>query len=84
MTVSPATLTVTKGQSATLTANVVTTGFAKKAVVWTLSGESSANTVIDPTGKITIGADETATTITATATSVYDNTKTSSATITVG
>jgi hypothetical protein len=84
VTVSPATLTVTKGQSATLTANVVTTGFAKKAVVWTLSGELSDNTVIDPTGKITIGVDETATTITATATSVYDNTKSSSATITVG
>lgn len=84
VTVTPATATVLKGQSLHLTANVVTTNFAPKSVVWTITGNTSQDTHIDIYGNLFVAEDETGTTITVTATSTFDNTKTGTSTITVG
>lgn len=84
VTVSPATATVSLGQSLDLSAVVVTTGFANKAVAWSVDADALKDGVkIDSTGHLTIPADATVETITVTATSIYDNTVTGTATITV-
>ena len=82
--VSPSTATVTKGQDLQLTATVVTTGFANKAVYWTVDSDSYTDGVrISDSGKLYIPSDATVETVTVTATSIYDNTKTATATVTV-
>jgi hypothetical protein len=84
VTVSPSTATVTKGQSLQLSATVVTTGFANKAVYWTVDTASYADGVrISDRGELMIPSDATVTEVTVTATSIFDNTKTGTATITV-
>ena len=84
VTVSPSTATVTKGQSLQLSATVVTTGFANKAVYWTVDADAYADGVrIADDGELIIPADATVESVTVTATSIYDNTKTGTATITV-
>ena len=84
VSVSPSTATVTKGQSLQLSATVVTTGFANKAVYWTVDADSYADGVrIADDGELIIPADATVKSVTVTATSIYDNTKTGTATITV-
>lgn len=84
VSVSPSTATVTKGQSLQLSATVVTTGFANKAVYWTVDADSYADGVrIADDGELFIPADATVESVTVTATSIYDNTKTGTATITV-
>lgn len=84
VSVSPSTATVTKGQSLQLSATVVTTGFANKAVYWTVDADSYADGVrIADDGELFIPADATVENVTVTATSIYDNTKTGTATITV-
>ena len=50
-----------------------------KTVSWTVSGSNSAATSISSTGLLSVGADESANTITVTATSVADPTKSASA-----
>lgn len=82
VSVSPATATISAGLSVDLTATVVTTGFVNKAVVWSLS--EGAEATIDNKGHLVINSDATpASEITVTATSVYDNSVTGTATITV-
>lgn len=81
--ITPATATVAVGQSAVFTANVTTTGFASKAVKWAITGQEKDTTTIDNSGVLHIGADETAVSITVTATSAFDNTKSDTATVTV-
>jgi len=84
VTVSPSTATVTKGQNLELSATVVTTGFANKAVYWSVDSDSYSDGIrISDAGKLIIPSDATATSVTVTATSIYDNTKTGTATITV-
>ena len=84
VSVSPSTATVTKGQSLQLSATVVTTGFANKAVYWTVDADSYADGVrIADDGELIIPADATVESVTVTATSIYDNTKKGTATITV-
>ena len=83
VTVSPATATVVKGQTIKLSANVVTTSFAPKSVVWSLTGDTSADTHIDIYGNLYVAEDETGTSLTVTATSTFDSNKTETATITV-
>lgn len=83
VTISPATASANKGQHVNLSAAVVTTNFAPMAVNWTLSGNTSAETQIDNSGNLVISGEESATTLTVKATSVYDTTKSGSATITV-
>ena len=85
VTVNPATATVTKGQSLQLNATVETTGFANKAVQWSVDSTSQVQKVtISDTGKLFVPVGITGVeNITVTATSIYDNTKTGTATITV-
>lgn len=80
VTVSPATATVNKGAMLQLNAAVVTEGFAPKSVVWSINSELST---ITQNGLLSVSPDETASTITVTATSTFDGTKTGTATITV-
>lgn len=80
VTVSPATATVNKGAMLQLNAAVVTEGFAPKSVVWSINSELST---ITQNGLLTVSADETAATITVTATSTFDGTKVGTATIAV-
>lgn len=80
VTVSPATATVNKGNMLQLNAVVVAESFAPKSVVWSVNSELST---ISQTGLLTVGAEETAGTLTVTATSTYDNSKSGTATIAV-
>lgn len=84
--VSPATATVSKGQELKLSANVETTGFANKAVVWSISSSvEGMNNVVTISADGTLKVPSTAPSgeLTVTATSVYDNSVTGTATITV-
>lgn len=83
--VDPATPQVKKGDTQTFTAALEGTGLNEidQTVIWSISGKNSSNTMIDTNGKLTIGADETASSITITATSKQDNTKSGTATVTV-
>lgn len=80
VTVSPANATVNKGAMLQLNAVVDTEGFAPKSVVWSIDSELST---ITQNGLLSVSPDETAGSITVTATSTYDNTKKGTATITV-
>lgn len=80
VTVSPATATVNKGAMLQLNAAVVTEGFAPKSVVWSINSELST---ITQNGLLSVSPDETASSITVTATSTFDGTKTETAIITV-
>lgn len=81
VTVTPATASITAGQSVQLNATVTTTAFAPQSVDWSISGDTTGVT-IDRFGYLE--TDDTASgTITVTATSTYDNTVTGEATITV-
>lgn len=84
VTVSPSNAVVTQGQSLQLSATVVTTGFANKAVTWTVATSTEgADATITEAGVLTISADTPAeASFTVTATSVYDSTKTGTATVT--
>lgn len=82
VTVTPSTATVGAGQTILLTAEVETENFASKAVNWTSS--VTEGVAIDPLGNVTIDADvASGTTITITATSVIDSTKSDTCTLTV-
>lgn len=83
VTVSPSSATVTKGEMLQLTATVVSTGFAEKDVIWSVAGDDMIATSISPTGLLKVGSTETATTVTATATSKFDGAKKGTATITI-
>ena len=81
--ISPSSATVTPGQSLQLTATVTTTGFANKAVQWTIDSTSvEAGVDITEGGLLKVPATATGT-ITVTATSIYDATKSATATITI-
>lgn len=83
VTISPSSATVTPGQNLQLTATVNTTGFANKAVQWTLDSTSvEAGVDITEGGLLKVPAGATGT-ITVTATSIYDVTKSATATITI-
>lgn len=82
VTVTPAEATVMKGNSITLTAEVVTVGFAPKSVIWSVP--ENAKATVNHLGVVTIADDATeGSTITVTATSTFDSTKTDTCTITV-
>ena len=83
VTVSPSTATVAAGGTVSLSATVVTTGFAPQTVTWSSADETVATVSAD--GVVTVASDATsADTVVITATSTYDNTVTGTATITVG
>ena len=84
VTVTPQQIVLAPGESANFSKDVSTIGTnVNQAVTWTVSGNTSnSTTIVD--GKLTVAADETATTLTVTATSVDDKTKFGTATVTVG
>ena len=81
VTVSPANATVKAGQTISLSAVVQTEYFAPQSVNWTSNTEG---VTVSKGGLVTVGADVSAgTSVTITATSVYDNAKSGTSTITV-
>ena len=84
VTVSPSTATVSAGQGVKLTATVATTGFANKAVHWAVDSTSETGGVtITDDGYLKIPTGYTAaSTVTVTATSIFDKTVSGTATIT--
>lgn len=84
VSVSPTSVSAHAGQKVVLSVDVETENFAPKTVVWSL-GESAPDGVsVDIYGVVSINAEvESGATFTVTATSTFDNTKSSSATITV-
>lgn len=83
VTVSPETVTVKKGTKAQFSATVVNTGFAPKDVIWTVTGTADVTSTIDGNGLLTVPDTEANTTLTVTATSVYDGKVKGTATVTV-
>lgn len=83
ITLTPSTATVEAGQKVQLSATVVATGFANKAVYWSVDSTSeTAGVTITQEGLVTIPSDMAASSeITVTATSIYDNTVTGTATL---
>ena len=80
VSVTPSTLSVTKGQYGKFSANVVVTGTPSKLVTWSVNSD---NSTIDNTGMLYVSPNETLSSLTVTATSVVDGTKTGTATVTV-
>lgn len=79
--VSPTTASVPKGGSVSLSAVVATEYFAPQTVVWTSSAE---DVKVSAAGVVTVDVDAKSTTATITATSAFDNTKSSKCVVTVG
>lgn len=82
ITVTPDTATVTPGQTLRFRADVATSNFADKSVLWEVSG-TEEYTTISRSGKLTVGAQETATEVTVKATSMYDPNVSGTATVTI-
>lgn len=85
VTVSPATASVAKGASKVFTATVAGEGAVSNGVLWSVAGSAAvkAGTKIDESGNLTIASNETNTSLTVTATSKQDGTKTGTAAVTV-
>lgn len=79
VTVTPSTATAKVGDTLQLVANVTTQNFASQKVNWT---SNSANVTVSAAGVVTIGTGATST-VTITATSVADPTKSGKASITI-
>lgn len=80
VTVTPSEATANAGQSVNLTAEVVTVNFAPQTVTWSVSDETLAT--VDIYGTVRIKEDATGS-VTVTATSTFDSTKTGTCTITI-
>ena len=84
VTVTPKTANTVRGGTVNLQAVVNGgPGFFDRSVTWSLSGANSTGTVITAAGNLQVAADETATTITVTAASNADPSKTGNSTITI-
>ena len=83
MTVTPATATLSKGADLQLSAAVVGTGIVNQGVQWTVTGGAASGTTVTNGGYLHVAANETAKTLTVTATPIQDGTKTGESTITV-
>ena len=83
VSVTPAAANTVKGGNVKLQAVVTGTGLFDRSVTWSLSGANSTGTVITAAGNLHVAADETAKTITVTATSNADPSQSGSSTITI-
>ena len=81
--VNPAEAKLQPGEGLTFGVAVTGTGDFSKEVNWSVAGAVSADTKIDENGKLEIGADETAQTLTVTVTSAADPAKKAEAVVTV-
>lgn len=80
---SPLTANTVAGGSVYFKPTVVSENFAPTQVEWSITGNVSDKTKINETGTLDVGVDETATTITVKATSIFDGTKVGTATVTI-
>ena len=84
VTVAPsADVKVKPGTTQKFTATVEGTNLTDTTVTWTVSGNTSANTVISEDGTLTVAADETSKTLTVTATANADKTVKATVNVTV-
>ncbi|MCL2336517.1 MAG: S-layer homology domain-containing protein [Firmicutes bacterium] len=84
VTVSPNTnVSVVKGGSQRFTATVTGTNGPDQTVTWSVSGSTNSGTTINSSGVLTVAANETAATLTVTATSTVDPSKFGTATVAV-
>lgn len=85
--ITPATATVTKGDTLQLNATVSGSGYIPQDVTWSVAGSGTApvttTSTVSPTGLLTVPTTEANTQLTVTATSLFDPTKSQSAVITV-
>ncbi|MDL2274036.1 S-layer homology domain-containing protein [Oscillospiraceae bacterium OttesenSCG-928-G22] len=81
VTVTPAAITLNKGDSYTFSASVAGANNPSQGVTWTVTGGASGTSIIN--GKLTVAANETASTLTVKATSTVDTSKSGTATVTV-
>ena len=72
VTITPSTANVAKGASKAFTANVAGTGDYDTTVTWSVQGSVATDTAISASGMLTVAGDETAATLTVTATSNGD------------
>ena len=71
------------GETGQYTATVTGTTLVPQGVIWTVTGANTVKSQIDWTGNLLVPPDETNTTLTVTATSVYDSSKSDSVTVTI-
>ena len=83
LTVLPASQNIAKGYSNTVRTVVDFVGDIDTSVTYSIATATSDNTYVTESGEVFIGADETASTLTVTATSVANSGKTATATINV-
>lgn len=86
VTVSPDALTLKAGQSGQLSATVVTSGFADKAVTWAVTsttGGTDGDVTVSPAGLVTVKAGTSATAAVITATAVADTSQKDTCNITI-
>lgn len=83
VTVTPATATVAKGQTAFFTASVTGTGLKPSAVHWSVSGTTTPTSTITSSGQLNVATNEPNTTLTVTATSLFNAEASGTATVTV-
>lgn len=82
ITVTPATPTVKPGSTTAFTATVAGDGFVSNRVLWEVSGTEVATT-IDQNGVLTVGANETASSVTVKATSILTPSVSGTTTVTI-
>lgn len=83
VTVTPDAPTVKPGSETQFTAAVTGTNIFSAACTWKVSGAEASGTGISNTGKLVVAGNETAASITVTCTSVFDDTKSDTVTVTV-
>ncbi len=83
VSVTPSAATVEKGSTQQFNAVVSGTGDYDQSVTWSVEDAESASTTISTSGLLSVGADETATTLTVRATSTADDSKSGTAAVTV-
>jgi hypothetical protein len=83
VTVSPATASVIRGGTQAFTAEVAGTGSPAQTVTWSVGGNSSTETAISDAGVLAVAAGETAASLTVTAASTVDATKSGAASVTI-
>ena len=84
LTVTPTAATVKAGGTVQITTSVTGTGDPTSKCTFALTGNTDPETVVNTMGKVILGSKETGPTITVTATSVQNTSKTATCTITVG
>lgn len=81
--INPAEISLQQGESKTFGVFVTGTEAFSKEVTWSVTGNAASGTSIDENGRLTVGEDETADTLTVKAVSTMDSSKSAQATVTV-